>query len=85
MARKSDFITLARTRIKELLAALDAIKALNREYTANGAAVWLASGDFAGDNRDITEADFETAFGNAATLDTYVSTQNYDDTFYKIL
>ena len=84
MARKSDFITLARAEIKNLLKALDSIKSLNREYAANGSGVWLAAGDFSGANSDIAEADFETAFGNAATLDTYVSTQNYDDTFYKV-
>lgn len=84
MARKSDFITLARTHIKNLMAEFDAIKALNREYAANGSAAWLSSGDFVGANSDITEANFETAFGNAATLDAYVATQNYDDTFFTI-
>ena len=84
MARKSDFITLSRQSVKTLMATLDTIKALNREYQANGSASWLSSGDFTGSNADITEANFETAFGNAATLDSYVSTQNYDDTFYLI-
>ena len=34
--------------------------------------------------RCFAKADFDTGFGNAATLDTYVSTQNYDDTFFKL-
>lgn len=84
MARKSDFISLARSHIKKLMSELDAIEALNREYTSNGAAAWLSSGDFVGTNSDITEANFETAFGNAATLNSYVATQNYDDTFFTI-
>ena len=84
MARKSDFITIARTKIKLLLDTLDQINDLNREFVANGASSWLVQGDFTGANADILKADFDTAFGNAATLDSYVSTQNYDDTWYKV-
>jgi hypothetical protein len=84
MARKSDFISLARTKVKLLLDTLDAINDLNREYVAMGGSSWLVQGDFVGTNADILKADFDTAFGNAATLDGYVTTQNYDDTWYKI-
>ena len=84
MSRKSDFISLSRTSIKNLMAELDKIAALNREYTANGAAVWLDTADFAGANASVAATEFETAFGNAAALNTYVSTQNYDDTFFKV-
>lgn len=84
MSRKADFITLSRQAIKELMAALGTVKALNREFQANGGSSWLETKDFAGENAAITKASFDTAIGNAATLDTYVSTQNYDDTFFKI-
>lgn len=84
MARKADFITISREKIKDLVDVLDDIKALNREYTANGGSSWLAGGDFTGANADITKTNFDTAFGNAATLDSYVTTQNYDDTFYLV-
>ena len=84
MARKSDFITITRSKIKSLLDLLNDINDLNREFVANGSASWLVQGDFVGANVDILKADFDTAFGNAATLDGYVATQNYDDTFYKI-
>ena len=82
--RKSDFITEARNAIIVLQDALNNIRVLNREYTNNGSSSWLAQGDFTGTNSSIAKADFDTGFGNAATLDTYVSTQNYDDTFYKL-
>lgn len=85
MARKAEFITLARRKAAELIQVLNEIKSLNREYTANGGASWLADGDFIGENSGIASADFETAFGNMATLDVYVSTQDYDDTIYKIV
>lgn len=84
MARKSDFISISRTKVKLLLDTLDEINDLNREYVAQGGSSWLVQGDFTGANADILKADFDTAFGNAATLDAYVATQNYDDTWYKI-
>lgn len=84
MARKADFITLSRTAIRDLMAVLNEIKALKREYDGQGASSWIVQADFAGDNADIQEADFENALGNAAALDAYVSAQNYDDTFFKI-
>lgn len=84
MARKSDFISISRTKIKLVLDTLNEINDLNREFVANGSASWLVQGDFVGTNADILKADFDTAFGNAATLDGYVATQNYDDTWYKI-
>lgn len=85
MSRKSDFITLSRQAVRDLMAAFDKISALNREFQANGGGSWLTQPDFTGDNAEINEANFDTAFGNAATLNTYVATQNYDDTFYKIV
>ena len=84
MARKSDFISIARQKVKLLLDTLDEINDLNREFVANGGSSWLVQGDFVGMNADILKADFDNAFGNAATLDGYVATQNYDDTWYKI-
>lgn len=84
MSRKSDFITLARQAVQGLMDRLNEVKALNREYTANGGSSWLAAEDFTGDNASITKANFDTAFGNAATLDSYVTTQNYDDTFFLV-
>jgi len=84
MARKSEFISESRQAIRDLMEVFSRINTLNREYQANGSSSWLGAGEFIDEHSDITEANFESAFGNAATLDGYVATQNYDDTFYKI-
>ena len=82
--RKSDFISESRDAVIDLQDALDVVKTLNREYVAGGGSSWLVQGDFVGTNAQIAKADFDTGFGNAATLDGYVVTQNYDDTFFKL-
>lgn len=83
--RKSDFITETRTVVDDLFDVLARIAALKREYDARGGSGFLVSGDFIGENADISEATFETAFGNLATINDYIAAQNYDDTWFPLL
>lgn len=75
MANKSSFINRYRQQVGELVAAIDRLRALRREYDVLNYDTGLVDGDFTGDNADLVAQQFHDGVGSIAALDNLLETQ----------
>lgn len=77
MASKADHISRQRAAIQRLIEDLDALRALKREYDANGynhPTSGLLDSDFVGENSDIGTVQFKAAVNGAEEFNTAFTT-----------